>query len=140
MSKKIWVGNYFGSKKNGSEFFLCQTRFGSEIFWGKKNGSKNFLCQKRFGSEIILGKKKFGQIFLWQKRIRFEKKFGSKKIVGQIFFVRESSSWVKIGLHAENQLPGWSGSGLKVTAKLNNNNTEFLWWWWWVVGGSIPII
>ena len=30
------------------------------------------------------------------------------------FFLHESSSWVKIGLHAENQLPGWSGSGLKV--------------------------
>ena len=66
------------------------------------------------------------------------KKIWSNKIVGQIFFVHESSSWVKIGLHAENQLPVWSGSGLKVTAKLNNNNTEFL--WWVVVGGSIPII
>ena len=30
------------------------------------------------------------------------------------FFWHESSNWVKIGLHAENQLPGWSGSGLKV--------------------------
>ena len=42
-----------------------------------------------------------------------------KKNVGQKkmwvnFFSHESSSWVKIGLHAENQLPGWSGSGLKV--------------------------
>ena len=31
------------------------------------------------------------------------------------FCLHESSSWVKIGLHAENQLPGWSGSGLKVS-------------------------
>ena len=30
-----------------------------------------------------------------------------------IFFLHESSSWVKIGLHAKNQLPGWSGSGVK---------------------------
>ena len=67
-----------------------------------------------------------------------QKKSGSKKIwvkknLGQIFFVHESSSWVKIGLHAENQLPGWSGSGLKVTAKLNNKNTEFH----WVFGGGL---
>ena len=39
------------------------------------------------------------------------------------FFLHESSSWVKIGLHAENQLPGWSGSGLKVCGG-------------WVVGGG----
>ena len=46
--------------------------------------------------------------------------FGSKKIwgqknVGQFCLLHESSSWVKIGLHAENQLPGWFGSGLKVS-------------------------
>ena len=47
-----------------------------------------------------------------------------KKKFGSIFFLHESSSWVKIGLHAENQLPGWSGSGLKVFR------------WWWVGGGG----
>ena len=31
-----------------------------------------------------------------------------------LFFLHESSSWVKIRLHAENQLPGYRGSGLKV--------------------------
>ena len=36
-----------------------------------------------------------------------------KKLYRVNFFLYESSSWVKIGLHAENQLPGWSGSGLK---------------------------
>ena len=44
-----------------------------------------------------------GQIFL-----------GSTKIWVNFFLLHESSSWVKIGLHAENQLPGWSGSGIKV--------------------------
>ena len=29
-------------------------------------------------------------------------------------FLPESSSWVNIMLHAKNQLPRWSGSGLKV--------------------------
>ena len=47
-----------------------------------------------------------------------KKNFGSKKDLGQKrfglnFFLHESSSWVKIGLHAKNQLPGWSGSGVK---------------------------
>ena len=27
-------------------------------------------------------------------------------------FLHKSSSWVEIGLHAENQLPGYPGSGL----------------------------
>ena len=27
-------------------------------------------------------------------------------------FLHKSSSWVEIGLHAENQLPGYLGSGL----------------------------
>ena len=45
---------------------------------------------------------------MWVKKNVGQKKFGSN------FFLHESSSWVKIGLHAENQLPGWSGSGLKV--------------------------
>ena len=52
-----------------------------------------------------------------------KKKFGSTKNWVD-FFLHESSSWVKIGLHAENQLPGWSGSGLKVFR------------WWWVGGGG----
>ncbi len=30
------------------------------------------------------------------------------------FFLHISSSWVKIRLHTENQLPMWSGSALKV--------------------------
>ena len=41
--------------------------------------------------------------------------------------MHESSSWVEIRLHAENQLPGYPGSGLKVTV---------VWWWW---GGDRPI-
>ena len=60
-------------------------------------------------------KKNLGQKKLWVK------KNWVKKNVGQ-FFLHESSSWVKIGLHAENQLPGWSGTGLKVFR-------------WWVGGG-----
>ena len=32
-----------------------------------------------------------------------------------ILFLHKSSSWVKIRLHAENQLPGYPGSGLKVS-------------------------
>ena len=38
---------------------------------------------------------------------------GQKKF-GVEFFLHESSNWVELGLHAENQLPVWSGSGLKV--------------------------
>ena len=68
--------------------------------------------------------------FFWVKKNVGQKKCGSN------FFPHESSSWVKIGLHAENQLPGWSGSGLKVSVKLNNNNTEFV--WWVVVVGKNP--
>ena len=65
-------------------------------------------------------KKNVVRKFFWVKKMWVKKKVGQKKIwvkknLGQIFFVHESSSWVKIGLHAENQLPGWSGSGLKVT-------------------------
>ena len=51
---------------------------------------------------------------------------GQKKLGSNFFWVHKSSSWVKIGLHAENQLPGWSGSGLKVSDG----------GWWWV--GSNP--
>ena len=36
--------------------------------------------------------------------------FGSKP-----YFLYESSSWVKIRLPAENRLPGYPGSGLKVS-------------------------
>ena len=43
-----------------------------------------------------------------------QKNVGQKKLGLKFFWVHKSSSWVKIGLHAENQLPGWSGSGLKV--------------------------
>ena len=60
-------------------------------------------------------KKNVGQKKFWVKKMWLKKKCG-------YFFLHESSSWVKIGLHAENQLPGWSGTGLKV----------FRWWW---VGG-----
>ena len=69
-------------------------KFGLDIFLVKKD-----LGKKKFGSEIVLVKKKFGSNF----------------VLGQIFLLlQESSSWVKIGLHAKNQLPGWSGSGLNV--------------------------
>ena len=63
---------------------------------------------------------------MWIKKMWVKKKVGRNKI--GYFFLHESSSWVKIGLHAENQLPGWSGNGLKVFR------------WWWVVVGYIPII
>ena len=56
-----------------------------------------------------MGRKFFGSKFFWVN-----------------FFLHESSSWVKLGLHAENQLPGWSGSGVKVCVV--------------VVGGFWPII
>ena len=72
----------------------------------------------------FFGKKKLGQKFFGVRNYFRSNKFwvkknvGSKKNVGQKnlgqFFLHESSSWVKIGLHAENQLPGWSGTGLKV--------------------------
>ena len=64
-----------------------------------------------------MGQKKFGQ-----KKNLVKKNVGQKKIWVD-FFLHESSSWVKIGLHAENQLPGWSGTSLKVFR-------------WWVVGGG----
>ena len=89
------------------------------------------------GRKFVRSKNNWIKKKIWVKKKKLEIFMGQKKL-GSTFFLHESSSWVKIGLHAENQLPGWSGSGLKVTAKLNNNNTEFL--WWVVVGGSIPII
>ena len=65
-----------------------------KIWVFKKNCPK-----KKFGRKKFLPKKNLGQ-----------KKFGSKKNLvqknlGRHFFLHESSSWVKIGLHAENQLP-----------------------------------
>ena len=53
------------------------------------------------------------------------RKFGSKKDLGQIMFCMNHLV-VLIGLHAENQLPGWSGSGLKVFR--------------WVGGGCIRLV
>ena len=44
------------------------------------------------------------------------------------FFLYISSSWVKIRLHTENQLPRWSGSALKVCLG-----------WWVVVVQPIPL-
>ena len=45
------------------------------------------------------------------------------------FFWGRLSSWVKIRLHTENQLPRLPGSALKVPV------------WWWVVGGGfLPIL
>ena len=58
---------------------------------------RTFFGLTKFGSEIFLGQQNLGQ-----------KKFES------IFLLHESPSWVKIGLHAKNQLSGWSGRGLKV--------------------------
>ena len=76
----------------------------------KKNlGKKKIWVKKKLGRKFVKVKKKLGKIFF-----------------GSILFLHESFSWVKIGLHAENQLPGWSGSGLKVFR------------WWWV--GYIPLI
>ena len=46
------------------------------------------------------------------------------------FFLYISSSWVKIRLHTENQLPGLTGSALKV----------FVGWWWWGGGGFHSIM
>ena len=84
------------------------------------------MCRKLF-----LVKKKWVGNYFGSKKILVKKNFGSKKIVvqkkfGSIFF-HESSSWVTIGLHAENQLPGWSGSGLKVSGG----------GWWWRGGGFL---
>ena len=76
----------------------------------------NLFGPKKIRSEFFLGQQNLGQ-----------KKFGSKKF-GVQFFLHESSSWVKIGLHAENQLPGWSGSGLKVCVVGGG---------WWVGGGWV---
>ena len=76
---------------------------------GHKNLGRTFFGSKNFLVNIFFGSNKFGfDIFLGQQNM------GQK-------------------LHAENQLPGWSGSGLKVSVKLNNNNTEFV---WVVVGGG----
>jgi hypothetical protein len=44
----------------------------------------------------------------------------------QVVF-HNSSSWVKIRLHTENQHPGLPGSALKVCV--------VGWWWWW---GATP--
>ena len=52
--KKIWDGNFVGSKK----IKLDQKKCGLEIILGPKEiGSEIFLSQKKFGSEIFLGKK-----------------------------------------------------------------------------------
>ena len=61
------------------------------------------MGQKKCGSKKICVKKKFRS-----------KKFGSKKFGSTFLLLHESYSWVRIGLHAENQLLGWSGSGLKL--------------------------
>ena len=45
------------------------------------------------------------------------------------FFLHISSSWVKIRLHTENELPMLPGSTLKVPG-----------WWWGGGGGFLPII
>ena len=107
--KKMWVGHFSWSTKFGSKFFLREQNFGRNFFLAK-------FC---FVRNKNLGPKNFGSKKFWVKKI------GSKKL-GQKNWVHKSSSWVKIGLHAENQLPGWSGSGLKV-------------WRGWVVGYK-PII
>jgi hypothetical protein len=44
------------------------------------------------------------------------------------FFLCHLSSWVKIRLHTENQLPRLPGSALKVPG------------WWWVVVASYPLL
>ena len=59
--------------------------------------------------------------------------FWSSSILVSSFW--SSSFWVEIGLHAENQLPGWSGSGLKVTGGgwvgYNTHNVDKPTSTWW---------
>ena len=61
--KKIWDGNFFGSKK-----------FGSDIFLGKKMWVRDFFGSKKFGSEIFLGPKFFAALtFIFDKEIYVQK-------------------------------------------------------------------
>ena len=82
--------------------------------WVKKN-----VGRKKIGKKKRLAKKNLGQKKIWVK-----------KVLGQIIVLHESSSWVKIGLHAENQFPGWSksfrwvvGGGFQLILKLSKPNS-----------------
>ena len=114
---QILVGNVFGSKKIGLKKYLGWKILVGDFFGSKKIWVRNFFGSKKIRLKKILSTKFRSEIFLGQINVD-QKKIGSK------FFLHESSSWVKIGLHAENQLPGWSGSCLKVCGG------------WWV--GSNP--
>ena len=90
-----------------------------EIFFVKKIWVEIFFGSKKIGVEIFCGEKN------WVVNFFGLKKFGSTKFWVNCF-LHESSSWVKIGLHIKNQLPGGSGSGLKVCRG------------WWVGGLEYP--
>ena len=86
-----------------ADFLYRQPRFSSP-YYNVEGG----FCKKSYFL-FILVENKFYNSFLyvfWGVGHR-----GSR---GDPIFLRESSSWIKIGLHLENQLPGWSGSVLKV--------------------------
>ena len=102
------IGKKFGSDKTLGqktkncfvEIFLWNKFFWSEIFL-----SENVLDAKLFWSKFFWCEKKFVEIFFSQKF------FGSqKKIWSEMFWVniilQISSSWVKLRLYTENQLPG----------------------------------
>ena len=91
LNPKFWIPNP-SSQISSPKFSknLVEICFG----W-KKMGKKKFLPKKNLGQKKFGSKKNLGQ-----------KKCRSKKIWADIFLLHESSSWVKIGLHAENQLPG----------------------------------
>ena len=114
--KFVWVKKLFGQEKIGLK------KFGSKKFAGQKNLFRNFFGMNKiwvgnlFWPNSVLLQKKIGSKKFWAEKIWVKKNLGQKNV-----WVHESSSWVKIGLHTENQLPGWSGSGLKF----------FRWW----VGG-----
>ena len=93
----------------GLEIFFGSKKFVEKFFWLKKIWVGNFFGSKKIGLDIF-----FWPEFLLSQTRFWSKKLWVKKIWVDIFFLHESSCWVKIGLHAENQLPGWSGSGLKV--------------------------
>ena len=76
-----------------------------------------------FGGKTFFALKNLGLKLFWPGR-----KWVKKKFVKKIVFGAESSHWVEIRWHTKkNQLPRYSGSGLKICTD-------------WMVSGSKPII
>ena len=94
---KLWVRKqkivllkfFCGTNFFGPKFFLSENVLDAKLFW-----SKFFWCEKKF-VEIFFSQKFFGS---------------QKKIWSEMFWVniilQISSSWVKLRLYTENQLPG----------------------------------